>query len=138
MMPVGGLLGKLTPNWIQRGPEPSLTIDEAGVLIKNERRRMVVYALAETDQEKLTIGGVSETVAASECEKRPAQLQSKERKQVYVGLYQGHLPKMDKMGIIDYDQDRGTLECGPKFDSALHILEGVADKCVDANGGEVA
>jgi len=68
MMPVGGLLGKLTLNWIQRGPEPSLTIDEAGVLIKNERRRMVVYALAETDQEKLTIGGVSETVAASEGE----------------------------------------------------------------------
>jgi len=30
MMPVGGLLGKLTPNWIQRGPEPSLTIGEGG------------------------------------------------------------------------------------------------------------
>jgi hypothetical protein len=29
---------------------------------------------------------------------------------VYVSLYQNHLPKMDSVGVIEYDRNRGTVE----------------------------
>lgn len=138
-MAVGDILKSITPGQSKPDPETSLTVSEAGIILKNERRRMVVFALAETDEKKLTLGNLAETVASAENEKPPRQLESKERKQVYVALYQTHLPKLDSMDVIEYDQDRGTFERGLKFDSTLSVLQGVADQCVeDANRGELA
>jgi len=34
----------------------------------------------------------------------------KERKRVYTSLHQLHLEKMDDLGIVEYDRDRGLIE----------------------------
>ena len=138
-MPVGSLLGKLTGDRSIGRTGPSPSVDEVGLVLKNERRRMIVYAIAEADVERLKLGDVSEMIASSEFEKPPNHLNSKERKRVYIGLYQTHLPKLDKIRVVDYNQDRGTLERGPKFASMLQVLEIVADECTDGtNRGELA
>lgn len=38
------------------------------------------------------------------------RLSSDQRKRVYIGLYQCHLPKMDKLGVVEYDKNRGRIE----------------------------
>lgn len=113
-------------------------VDDAGLVIENERRRMIVYALVEADEEPLTIGGLAETIAASECEKLPQQLHSDERKRVYVAIYQEHLPKLDAMGVIDYDQDRGTVDPGPSLEPMHRILEVVEATQQDPEPGRIA
>lgn len=134
MMPVGKMIGRLTGS---RPMEAPLTVDEAGTVLANERRRMVVYGLAEADEEKMTLGNVSELIASSEHEKPPRLLESHERKQVYVALYQSHLPKLDNVGVINYDKDRGTFTYGPAFNTILRVLnavEDVQDGVIPGNG----
>ena len=76
-------------------------------ILKNERRRQVLHYLRE--HPRTTISDLAEHVAARENDKPIRDLTSSERKRVYVGLYQCHLPKMDDAGVIDYDRSRGTI-----------------------------
>ena len=122
----------------ETGPEPETqaapTISEAGIAMRNERRRMVVFAVAEAD-EQMDVGGLAEAIAAAENETVPAALSGGERKTVYTNLLQTHLPKLDEMGVIDYDGDRKTVEKGPAADAMLKILNVVADVCASEDGG---
>jgi len=47
---------------------------------------------------------------SAQLDSAPEKLTSRERKRVYVGLYQCHLPKMDGVGVIEFDKNRGTIE----------------------------
>jgi hypothetical protein len=46
---------------------------------------------------------LSEEVAALETDERPAPRDK--RRSVYVSLHQTHLPKLDELGIVEYDTD---------------------------------
>jgi len=124
----------------ETGPEPETqtapTITEAGIVIENERRRMVVFAIAEADADQMGVGGLAEAIASAENEMVPAALSGAERKSVYNSLNRVHLPKLDKMGIVDYDDDRKTIEKGPAADAMLQILNIVADVCAGEDRGE--
>jgi hypothetical protein len=37
------------------------------------------------------------------------ELNYKQRKRVYTSLHQTHLPKLNDVGVVDYDRDRGTI-----------------------------
>lgn len=87
-----------------------LSVDRTFELLKNERRRRVLRYLIENG-ESSTTGELAEHVAALENSKEDVSaITSKERKAVYVGLYQCHLPKMDDYGVIEFDQARGRVE----------------------------
>lgn len=101
--------------------EPAIELNEVFGLLKNRRRRDVLRHLAETTEE-MRIGELAEQIAARECEKDVSQINSQERKRVYVGLYQCHLPKLADVGVINYNKPRGTLERGPHFDQITHYL----------------
>ena len=77
-------------------------------ILKNERRRQALHFLREHPTTDLS--DLAEHVAALENDKPIRDLTSSERKRVYVGLYQCHLPKMDDAGVIDYNRSRGTIE----------------------------
>jgi DNA-binding transcriptional ArsR family regulator len=77
-------------------------------ILKNGRRRRVLKYLRDVDGE-VTLSDLAEHIAAIENDTTEAQLTSSERKRVYVGLYQCHLPKMDDAGAIDYNQSRGLI-----------------------------
>ncbi|WP_255196252.1 DUF7344 domain-containing protein [Halorarius litoreus] len=95
------------------GPdELPISLDNVFGILSNERRRHVLWFLAEQDG-PVSLRELSEYVAAIENDKPVAQLSSQERKRVYVGLYQGHLPKMDDLSFIEYNKDRGIIELGP-------------------------
>lgn len=99
----------------------AIDLDQIFGLLKNRRRRDVLrYLAGETKQSRH--GKLSERIAARECDKEISQLNSKERKRVYVALYQCHLPKMDDVGAITYNQRRGTVKRGPNFDLFEYYL----------------
>jgi len=88
--------------------EDSLSLDERFEILKNERRRLVLRLLKESD-EPMKLTDLADEVTAIENETNVDAITSEQRKRVYVGLYQFHLPKMEKMDVIEYDQDRGDI-----------------------------
>lgn len=98
------------------GPEPDsvhaqrddLPLDVVFELLKNQRRRRVLRYLEE-ESGTVDLGTLAETLAAEENDTTPRALTSSERKRVYIGLYQCHLPKLDDADAIEFDSDRGTI-----------------------------
>jgi hypothetical protein len=91
--------------------DETLPLDLAFEILKNGRRRMVLEELAAAEGE-ITLSDLSETIAARENDKTVAEISSEERKRVYVGLYQAHLPKMDDAGVVQFNKDRGLIRAG--------------------------
>ena len=85
-----------------------LSTSETFEILKNRRRRAVLKYLDDVGGHA-TLGTIAEHVAAKENDIDTNQLSSQQRKRVYIGLYQVHLPKMDGLGLIEYDQDRGSV-----------------------------
>lgn len=107
-------------------PEPDLSLDLVFEILKNERRRFVLQYMVDRD-EQVALGTLAEHIAARENDTTPDQLTSQERKRVYVGLYQCHLPKMDSANIVDFDKDRGTIALGPNAGELYPYLDTSAD-----------
>lgn len=83
--------------------------DDAFHLLSNARRRAVLRYLLESE-EAAELGTLAEHVAALENGCETDELSSDDRKRVYISLYQGHMPKLAKHDLVDYDQARGTVE----------------------------
>ncbi|MEF8973309.1 MAG: hypothetical protein V5A15_00350 [Haloarcula sp.] len=89
------------------------SLDLVFTILKNSRRRKVIEYLRQRD-ERSRMGDLAEHIAAIENDTEPRMLTSKQRKRVYVALYQCHLPTMDDADVVDFDADRGTIEFGEK------------------------
>lgn len=100
----------------------TLPLDQVFGILKNQRRRYVLEYLNEADEE-VTLSEIAEQISAWENDKDISQISSKERKRVYVGLYQCHLPKMDAMGIISFNKPRGVIELGEDTDTVYKYLD---------------
>ena len=92
--------------------KPSLEVDTVYEMLRNKRRRLVIFTLAEYGRPYdglgpyISVGDVAEILVE-------ASRESPTRKAVYVGLIQEHLPKLDDAGILSYDERgkkvRGSL-----------------------------
>lgn len=103
------------------GPLP---VDELFGLLKNERRRLTLGYLRQHD-EPVSLGELAESIASHENDKPEAQLNAMERKRVYVGLYQCHLPMMDDRGAVDFNKPRGRIRRGENFEVFERYLDDV-------------
>ncbi|MEF8913446.1 DUF7344 domain-containing protein [Natronomonas sp.] len=90
----------------------ALPLDVVFDVLRNARRRRVLQYL-DNHAGQVTLSEVAEHVAAIEHDTTPEALDTKQRKRVYVGLYQSHLPKLDSIGVVTFDQDRGLIERNP-------------------------
>jgi len=95
-----------TPDTDEEGDE--LSEDDLFEILSNSRRRYALHALSSNDEE-WEIGRLAEQVAAWENETAIEEVTRAERKSVYTALQQLHLPKMDELGFVEYDKDRGTV-----------------------------
>lgn len=105
-----------------------LTEDQIFHLLQNQRRRNVLRYLQGTEG-PVRMRDIAEQVAAWEHETTVKALTSNQRQRVYIPLYQSHLPKLDKEGIIDYQQNRGIVERKSRAD----VLNPYLDADVDTN-----
>ncbi len=82
--------------------------DIFGVL-QNDRRRSVLEILHE--QGNQSIRSLSEEIARLESgEEEP---KSTVRKSIYVSLLQTHIPKMESLGVINYNREKDLVELLP-------------------------
>ena len=77
------------------------------ILQTNRRRESIRYLLEQDGPVKMR--DVAEYVAARENETTVSELTSAQRQRVYIPLYQSHLPKLDKKGLIEYNKSRGIV-----------------------------
>lgn len=86
-----------------------LPLDVIFELLQNQRRRRVLRYLEDVSG-SVDLGTLAEALAAEENDKTVQELNSSERKRVYICLYQCHLPKLDDAGVIEFESNRGTIE----------------------------
>lgn len=107
------------------GPSPLSRDDIFHVLQTNRRRDSIAYLLDEDGPVKMS--DVAEYVAAEENDTTVANLTSAQRQRAYIPLYQSHLPKLDKKGIIEYDQSRGVVRPTDRIELFRPYLETTTD-----------
>lgn len=101
--------------------DTTLSTSDVFDILKNERRRAVIQFLHDHGSEA-SLSDVSEHIAAAENDTDVRHLSSQERKRVRIALYQCHLPRMDRLGIVDFDKDRGTIEFRPPASQVQRYL----------------
>jgi hypothetical protein len=85
------------------GVERPLEEGEIHDVLRNERRRLALDRLRESDSRSMSLGRLSEAVASLETGEAPAP--GAKRQSVYVSLHQTHLPKLEDLGVVDYDAE---------------------------------
>lgn len=97
------------------------------------RRRLVIDHLADAGG-GVELTDLAELVAAAENGVRVADLTSKERKRVYVSLYQTHVPTLESLGFVEYADESGIVH--PT--QALHdVASWLDDATLRFNGGGI-
>jgi hypothetical protein len=88
--------------------EDSDTISQNGAydILSNERRRFVLSYLSRVDG-PVELGELAEEIGRWETGSE--SLSRKERKRVYVSLYQTHIPRLADAGVIEYDSETGLV-----------------------------
>lgn len=71
-------------------------------ILRNDRRREIISFLSQHDG-RTTIRELSEHIATVESGEEPPPRNV--RQSVYVSLHQTHLPKLEALGVVDYDTD---------------------------------
>jgi len=99
-----GVTGRVTVSHARgrsRG-EQEASIGETDIhdVLRNDRRRMVLEQLGEADA-PVSTRELSEAIAARESGSDPPPRDV--RRSVYISLQQTHLPKLDGLDIVDYD-----------------------------------
>ena len=103
-------------------PGYELPLDLTFEILKNSRRRETLRYLNSNGGET-TLSDVAEHIAALENDTTVREITSTQRKRVYVGLYQCHLPKMDDADVVGFDQNRGTITLGPNASQLDRYLD---------------
>ena len=119
-----------TPTTVEPGSEGNdseLSRDELFEVLGNRRRQYVLASLKHSENGEIDFSELVTRVAALENEVPADHVESDERKSVYVGLRQTHLPKMDEYNLVEYDRDRGTVTLDNAAEKAQMYLEYVPE-----------
>lgn len=87
------------PSDTEEAASRTLTRTDVHDVLSNERRITLLELLAEESPQEL--GDLAEAIAARETGQRPPPRNI--RQSVYVTLHQTHLPKLETLGIVEYD-----------------------------------
>lgn len=90
--------------------------------ISNRRRRHVILRVDRNGPVEL--GDLATLIAAAENDVSIDEVTSQQRKRVYVGLYQSHLPVLERLGIVESDRSGLVFETERTSDIAEFIRTG--------------
>lgn len=102
------------------------SMDEVYDVCANRRRRYALHYLRRTNG-AVDFGEMAEQIAAWECGKPVREVTSNERKYAYSALQQRHLPKMDELGLVNFDKRAGSVEPTAVLDEIDVYAEVVED-----------
>jgi gamma-glutamylcyclotransferase (GGCT)/AIG2-like uncharacterized protein YtfP len=93
-------------------------------VLRNDRRRRAIKHLRESD-EPTSVDALAEHIASVETGESPPPRDV--RKSVYVSLHQTHLPKLDDLEIVEYDQREQQLELRDRAEEVEVYMEVVSE-----------
>lgn len=96
--------------------------DETLRLLAHERRRKALQHLSQAE-EATTVDSLAERVAAETDPDHDDGVV----KSVETDLHHVHLPKMDEVGVVDYDARSGTVRYRPR-PTVEELLDAVAER----------
>lgn len=108
---------------MSKNKDEELSQDTLFSLLSNPRRRFILQYLSRVEG-PVTLQDLATEVAAWENETDSEDLTDKERKRLYVSLYQTHIPKLDDVGVIEYDQDTGEIQLTDQVSDLSMYLDG--------------
>lgn len=117
------------------GAQPHLPKDVIFGLLSTKRRRYVLQYLADNG-DHTTLSDLSEHIAARENDTEVDLITSQQRKRVYVGLYQCHLPKLDDADVIKFNRSRGIVKRRPNADLLYPHLALNPKEAIENNSGQ--
>ncbi len=93
---------------------PSTTVDRARLdeafdALSNRRRRDVLYYLHQVNGREIDVYDIADTMTAWEVECQE-NVEPDHFRSLLVSLRHVHLPKLDDIGALSYDEDRDTVE----------------------------
>lgn len=103
---------------IDADTEPYLTRNHGFRILGNERRRRTLNYL-HNENGKVDVSDIAELIASIE---EDGFIDSSDRKAVYINLIQDHIPKMDDLDILEYNEDRKTVERGNYFEPVTNLI----------------
>lgn len=105
-----------------RGPEGDPDLKEVDIhsILSNERRRHVIEFLQESDG-SLPVRELSERIAEIETGESPPPTNI--RQSAYVSIHQSHLPKLDELGIVEYDSATGDVQLTERAEELRIYME---------------
>ena len=77
-------------------------------LLSSSRRRFVLQYLSQHEG-PVPFSELANELAAWENDTDVEEITERQRKRVYVSLYQTHIPKLEEAGVVDYDPDSGEV-----------------------------
>ncbi len=80
--------------------------------LADPRRRQILRVLLDHD-EPLPLIDVAAAVRACELDTTPTAVSASERRDVCDEIFCRHLPKLQAIGLVEYDSRRGTVTPGP-------------------------
>jgi hypothetical protein len=107
--------------------EDTISHDDCFELLSNHRRRFTLHYLRQADN-GTELGELAEQVAAWENEIALEDISYDQRKRVYTSLQQVHLPRMDDMGVVEFDDREGRVTIGPAADELQIYMEVVGGR----------
>lgn len=100
-----------------------LARDEIFHVLSNERRRYALRYLERHGDRQVQFRELVDYITARENGVSIAEIDYKQRKRVYTSLRQTHLPKLHSYNLIEYNQDRGTVEFNGGTEEVQMYLE---------------
>lgn len=87
-----------------RAAETAPPEEELYAALSDDRRRRTLAYLVET-RAAATLDELITAIAAAEDRRPPTQLSSSTTRTVGIALHHVHLPKLDEVGLVEYDPD---------------------------------
>jgi hypothetical protein len=106
-------------------PNRKLDPGEIHNVLRNDRRRHAIKYLRDVE-EPMAVDSLAERIASVETDESPPPRDV--RKSVYVSLHQTHLPKLDELGIVDYDQRDQQIELRNRAEQVEVYMEVVPEE----------
>lgn len=110
----------LHPEPETREPLENTTVHD---ILSSERRQLLLELLREGEIEEMSLRALSERIAEIETGESPPPRNI--RQSVYVSLHQTHLPKLDDLDIVDYDQQAKTISIDGRIEEVSVYMETV-------------
>ena len=77
-------------------------------MLGNSRRRRLLYSLADAGGEA-SLDELATSVAAAEQDLAETEVTDSQGRQVFIPLYQMHVPRLEEAGVVTYDSETGMV-----------------------------